>query len=206
MQKVMSKLKKGIPSLILGVGLMGLAGCATMMGVQRVAGQGTIDVTSKPADAEVYLNNFMVGRTPCKVPFTFTIDTYTGMPIETYVVRIHKDGYKDIAEAFQWVQVYGPSVFDVMGPWKFNLQTKRGVNNFDFVLEKIEGGGESNNAVSGSEKKALLLPDEKPVGKISNDKENKYLLFYENGNTIQVDKQTFESVGIKENQTKRPNL
>ncbi|MCX5713896.1 MAG: PEGA domain-containing protein [Candidatus Omnitrophica bacterium] len=201
-----NRFKRGAKMLILGAGLMGLAGCATMMGVQRVAGQGTIDVTSKPTDAEVYLNNFMVGRTPCKVPFTFTIDTYTGMPIETYVIRIHKEGYKDIAEAFQWVQVYGPSVFDVMGPWKFNLQTKRGVNNFNFVLEKIGGGGESNNAVSGSEKKALLLPDEKPVGKISNDKENKYLLFYENGNTIQVDKQTFESVGIKENQTKRPKL
>lgn len=90
--------------------------------------------------------------------------------------------------------------------WKFNLQTKRGVNNFDFVLERVGGGGESNNAVSGNEKKTLLLPDEKPVGKISNDKENKYLLFYENGNTIQVDKQTFESVEIKENQTQKPNL
>lgn len=73
-------------------------------------------------------------------------------------------------------------------------------------MERVGGGGESNNAVSGNEKKALLLPDEKPIGKISNNKENKYLLFYENGNTIQVDKQTFESVGIKENQIKRPNL
>jgi hypothetical protein len=190
---------KKINLLLLGFGLMGLAGCAAMVGIRRVPGQGSVGVSSKPTDAEVYLNNMLVGRTPCRVPFTITIDTYTSMPVETYTIKIHKDGYKDDADTFQWVQVYRPNMLDPMGDWKFNVQTRSGLNNFDFVLKETGEKSKVEAISSGNEKRLSLPPLETLVGKMFNVKENRYQLIYEGGNTFEVDKETFDSIKIEKN-------
>lgn len=63
---------------MIGLAAMALGGC-----VRR-----SIEVTSEPAGAMVWLNNEQVGRTPCETDFKF---------YGTYDVRVVLEGYEPIA-------------------------------------------------------------------------------------------------------------
>lgn len=68
---------RGMAMLGLGAVLLASGGC-----VQR-----TIEITSEPTGAQVYLNDVEVGRTPLEVGFTY---------FGTYDVRLRKDGYEPL--------------------------------------------------------------------------------------------------------------
>jgi len=73
------------PMLIVWVAATGLVGGC----VQR-----TINVTSQPEGALVYLNDEEVGRTPLRVPFTFYGE---------YDVRLEKGGYQTLTTTHEAV-------------------------------------------------------------------------------------------------------
>jgi hypothetical protein len=68
---------RGFVALALLVGLVLLAGCA----------RRTLDISSDPPGALVYLNDEEVGRTPMKYDFTWYSD---------YDVTLRKDGYETL--------------------------------------------------------------------------------------------------------------
>lgn len=67
-----------------GLAAFGL-GAIVLVGTGCV--QRTIEITSEPTGAQVYLNDVEVGRTPLEVGFTY---------FGTYDVRLRKDGYEPL--------------------------------------------------------------------------------------------------------------
>lgn len=129
--------------LFLMTGLLFLVtGCATVPFVRDVNTMYYLDVTSTPSDAEVYINDRLVGKTPsAQVPLTVT---YTSQPAfsfgtvnyvaqkEQYVLRVHKDGYSDAIETIPLV-VDGQGTFGGRESWIRPSKYK-----YNFVLKKNE--------------------------------------------------------------------
>jgi len=105
--------------------LIGLIGVASLAGgcVQR-----TINITSQPEGALVYLNDVEVGRTPLKVPFTF---------YGVYDVRLEKGGYQTLATAHEASPPGHDSIpMDLVNevvPWTTHV-----ILNWHFDLEPLQ--------------------------------------------------------------------
>lgn len=103
--------------ILIGLALVGLSGCATPVsdlfnggaGEETRSEIGSMVVTSNPSDAEIYLNDKLVGRTPSQsVPFSYQYKIwrqpmglgYTNPygAMSDNVLRISKKGYKDVFE------------------------------------------------------------------------------------------------------------
>jgi hypothetical protein len=124
--------------LLTGTFLFGLSGCYSLPIIDqpRVTESSTtcyIAVTSAPSDAEIYINNMLVGRTPSeRLPITvrYTVDkdwiSRWADVKEQYVLRVSKEGYKDEAE---------PLAFKSSENGLYVLLIK---SDFHFVLEKKE--------------------------------------------------------------------
>jgi hypothetical protein len=104
--------------------LIGLVGVALLTAgcVQR-----TINITSNPEGALVYLNDEEVGRTPCKVPFTF---------YGVYDVRLQKAGYQTLSTEHKAVAPghdrIGMDLINELVPW-----TSHVILNWHFELEEL---------------------------------------------------------------------
>ena len=104
--------------------LIGLIGVASLTAgcVQR-----TINITSNPEGALVYLNDEEVGRTPCKVPFTF---------YGVYDVRLQKAGYQTLSTEHKAVAPghdrIGMDLINELVPW-----TSHVILNWHFDLEEL---------------------------------------------------------------------
>jgi len=105
---------KALACITLGFVLAGSLGCVLR----------TINITSQPVGALVYLNDEEVGRTPLTVPFTF---------YGTYDVILEADGYQPLwtrQEAKSpWWECPGPDLIAEMLPnakaeqhWHFQMQ------------------------------------------------------------------------------------
>ncbi|MEM1213284.1 MAG: PEGA domain-containing protein [Planctomycetota bacterium] len=103
--------------------LVGGAGC-----VER-----TIEITSEPSGALVYLNDEEVGRTPVRVPFTF---------YGVYDVRLEREGYEPKwttgEAAAPWWDYPGPDLVAEMVPgaasrvaWHYELEASVPVEEVD---------------------------------------------------------------------------
>ncbi len=78
---------------------------APLLGIREVSTPSLpLQVTSTPSDAEVYLNDRFVGRTPCTLPIVLNVDTATMLPKEIPVIRVSKEGYRDEAKAMSITQ------------------------------------------------------------------------------------------------------
>ena len=74
----------------------------------------TLNITSSPGDAKVYINDNYVGRTPCYgVPLyiSYNIRDSYFEPFyieralrEQYILRVSKEGYKDATEQIDFVE------------------------------------------------------------------------------------------------------
>lgn len=87
--------------------MIGISGCAALpplIGVKEWTVNQVISVDSTPQGADVYMNDKLIGKTPCKVPVIFNIDTASYWPKEQYIIRVSKEGYKDAAEAVEFKQ------------------------------------------------------------------------------------------------------
>jgi len=105
----------GLGVLGLGAILLASTGC-----VQR-----TIEITSEPTGAQVYLNDVEVGRTPLEVGFTY---------FGTYDVRLRKDGYEPLmtsaktdAPMHEWpgidlVAMAWPATKETRIRWHFTME------------------------------------------------------------------------------------
>lgn len=81
--------------------------------------QRTMQITSEPEGAIVWVNDVEVGRTPVETSFTF---------YGTYDVRLRKEGYEPVSTsrvAQTPVYEYPPIDFVVMAlPWRTNTKVK----------------------------------------------------------------------------------
>ena len=133
---------KKITLFFLSISLMGLAGCAGLS-ILNPAGNHyngsynfMVDVSSTPSGAEIYLNNTLVGRTPCRVHImlkwemnTWGAD-FTQRVTEQYALKVSKKGYKD---AIEIIPVRSPVTGVLWGePPKVGLAK----TDFHFDLEK----------------------------------------------------------------------
>ena len=130
---------KHIIAVLIGLILFGtLSGCATVeptIFTPKNAFDFYFNISSVPDDAEVYINDRLFGRTPCKFPLTVSFITQPGLgftyyPRENYVLRVSKDGYRDnITQIiFYSDSCNGPSLKPgepaKEGTYNFNLEKK----------------------------------------------------------------------------------
>lgn len=116
--------------------ILGLTGCASLapfMGIKEMTmPPGPLEITSSPSGADVFLNDKLVGKTPCNVPLSLTLDTATWEPKMLYVIRVSKEGYRDAArpvEIRRGTNVFGEpkgglSGLEVVGKYHFELEKK----------------------------------------------------------------------------------
>lgn len=132
-------------------GLYALAGTALLLCLTGCV-ERTINITSEPEGALVYLNDEEVGRTPLSVPFKF---------YGTYDVRLQKTGYTPLwtsgkAEA-PWWEFPGPDLFaELMGNkvdvnWHYTL-APRDENNPDITLKNAQEMRERTVGQAGTKK------------------------------------------------------
>ena len=99
---------------------IGLQGCATSVsdifnggaGNEERSGISYITITSTPSDAEIYINDRLVGRTPSSnVPLSYKYEVWrqpyglghTNPYVkEGYIIRVSKKGYKDAFETIEF--------------------------------------------------------------------------------------------------------
>lgn len=123
--------------LILFGGIIMLNGCYSIPIIDqpRVTPSSSteyISVESTPSDAEIYINNMLVGRTPSKgLPITvhYTIDkdwiSRWADVREQYVLRVSKEGYKDEAEPLAFKSSEnGLGVFLIKSEFHFVLEPR----------------------------------------------------------------------------------
>ena len=127
---------KSIFLLLLGASLMSMIGCASLapfMGIKEMTMPPVpLEITSSPSGADVFLNDKLVGKTPCTVPLSLTLDTATWEPKMLYVIRVAKEGYRDAAkpvEIRRETNAFGESKgglsgLEVVGKYHFELEKK----------------------------------------------------------------------------------
>jgi len=75
--------------------ILGITGCASLapfMGIKETTFPPIpLEVTSSPSDAEVFVNDRFVGRTPCTTNVVLTFDTASWEPKEVPTIRVSKD-------------------------------------------------------------------------------------------------------------------
>lgn len=144
--------------LILFGGILLISGCVTTSPFETQQIQGSIirniRVSSEPGDAEIYVNNMLVGRTPSRpgeaqtVPLNvqYIVTKYGGLfptaqnttqpikPISQFVLKVSKEGYKDAAEPVEYGDVYRYHITFAMAE-DYTLLKK---DSYYFVLEKKE--------------------------------------------------------------------
>ena len=142
--------------LILFGGIALLSGCVTTSPFETQQIQGSvirnIRVSSEPGDAEIYVNNMLVGRTPSQpgeartVPLNvqYIVTKYGGLfptaqnttqpikPISQFALTVSKEGYKDVAEPIEYGDVYRYHITFAMAE-DYTLLKK---DYYHFVLEK----------------------------------------------------------------------
>jgi len=105
-----------IPKLILeGLAVMSIliiSGCATAPITTHRS--YTLNITSNPGNAKVYINDNYVGRTPCYgVPLNISYDMHDSFfePFyvervlkEQYILRVSMEGYKDATEQIDFIE------------------------------------------------------------------------------------------------------
>lgn len=132
-----------ITLFFLGISLMGLTGCATsplpLLGIKEMTTETiSLEITSTPSDADVYLNNMLVGRTPCSVPFSVNVDAATLKPKGMYIIRVSKEGYRDEVKP---VQIQKTALIDFTSypsGTKFVSPQLAILSAYNFVLKKRE--------------------------------------------------------------------
>lgn len=128
----MNSTRMGIGSALVGA-LILLGGC-----VER-----RVEVTSEPSGARVWLNDEMIGVTPCEAGFL-----YYG----TYDVRLDLDGYEPVHEGrvmraplyeYPIVDLAAtavPADFESVNSWHFVLEPSSGLDDDrDGLLERAQG-------------------------------------------------------------------
>ena len=100
-------------------------------------GVGQITVTSEPSDADVYINDKFVGKTPANgVAFSYQYKTwrqplglgYTGPEVAgTYVIKVSKNEYKD---AFENICI------DYLSTSYFTAECLLKKKDYHFILER----------------------------------------------------------------------
>ena len=141
------------------IGVIGLLTTALLAGgcVQR-----TIEITSTPTGAQVYLNDVEVGRTPLEVGFTY---------FGTYDVRLRKSGYEPLitsaktdAPMHEWpgfdlVAMAWPDTKETVIRWHFEMEPS--VVDEDALLERARMFREDFNGTGDeSETESADAPDE----------------------------------------------
>jgi hypothetical protein len=115
--------------------LGGCAGLTPLDGVEKEEFHTFyLTVTSTPSDANIYINDMLVGRTPSRsVPLhvKYGYEIYplwksASTPKENYILRVSKKGYKDAFENIRFTWRKG---------WSCSVPAKE---EYHFDLEKIE--------------------------------------------------------------------
>lgn len=116
--------------------ILGLTGCASLaplVGIKETTFPPMpVEVTSSPSDAEVFVNDRFVGRTPCTTNVVLTFDTASWEPKEVPTIRVSKDGYRDEARVLELTRrtsifgdpMSGPSKYEIRGKYDFELKKK----------------------------------------------------------------------------------
>ncbi len=144
--------------LILFGGIIMLSGCVTTSPFETQQIQGSvirnIKVSSEPGDAEIYVNNMLVGRTPSRsgevqvVPLNvqYIVTKYGGLfptaqntrqpikPTVQFILKVSKEGYKDAATPVEYGDVYRYHITFAIAE-DYTLFKK---DSYHFVLEKKE--------------------------------------------------------------------
>lgn len=139
---------KSVKIIFIGLMLLSLTGCAmtdTML-TNRYYTEGTVTynltVDSTPANALVYVNDRLIGKTPTKIPLLvnyrythYAINgTYSGQAQQQFVLRLEKEGYEDIIEPIKFESKNYAS-----GGWGDNWMEKPEKTEYHFKLEpKLE--------------------------------------------------------------------
>ena len=115
--------------------ILAISGCVTAPITSYSA--YTLKVTSNPEDAEVYLDDRLVGRTPCyNVSIFVAYDLHNSyfephyvskILKEQHIIRVSKEGYKDAIESVKFVK---------KGSWDFMPTPLK--TSYHFELEKEE--------------------------------------------------------------------
>ncbi len=123
-----------------GLLILSMTGCATLERMGR--GYETeeavtfyMKVFSAPSDAEIYINDRLVGRTPCErvplyVRYKCFNDALGGKSCSTdglYILRVSKTGYKDAIETIPFSRDEISSTYTAIQKliYYFNLETER---------------------------------------------------------------------------------
>ena len=108
--------------------------------------QRTINITSQPDGALVYLNDQEVGRTPLKVPFTF---------YGVYDVRVAKPGYETLVTHREAVapghDTVGMDLINEVVPWTTHV-----ILNWHFDLQEMAPVDEALAIDRGRQLRAML--------------------------------------------------
>lgn len=140
-----STMRHRLATVVLFVFTLGLMGC-----VDR-----TIEITSEPPGALVYLNDLEVGRTPCEVQFL-----YYG----TYDIRLVRDGYEPwIGPADARAPLYdlpGPDLVAELLPLRFQSRIK-----WHFDLQPVDADPAAMSDRARELRERLPNPDDEPETK-----------------------------------------
>jgi len=126
-------------SLFLIIGISGCAALPPLLGIKEAAINQVFTIESSPPDADVYINDKLVGRTPCKVPVVLNIDTATYWPKEQYLIRVSKEGYRDEVKPIEFKQ--RANIFDRGYDEYFGAEIAPGTKVwyfYNFTLQKKE--------------------------------------------------------------------
>lgn len=142
------------------IGAIGLLATSLLAGgcVQR-----TIEITSEPTGAQVYLNDVEVGRTPLEVGFTY---------FGTYDVRLRKAGYEPLTTnaktdapmhewpGFDMVAMAWPDTKRTVIRWHFEMEPS--IVDEDELLERARV---FRDGFDGSSTEAEAVPADEPGDK-----------------------------------------
>lgn len=136
--------------IVLSASLLGMSGCTTLTSFNQpvpVSKTLYLTVDSEPSDAEVYLNDRLVGRTPCSVPLVATfsqtrsqigalVGTFEDYLTQQYFLRVSKAGYKDAIRSVEFSRKS-----DYLGDAVFNTRTtyELASSRYSFRLIPISG-------------------------------------------------------------------
>lgn len=130
-----------IKYLLAGLGVFITAGCVSVPYINPPRTDDTsltfyIKVTSEPSDAEIYINDMLFGRTPIEsLPLAVSCINRKDWVEDTitvkgqYILKIHKKGYKDIAEPLEFT-------YSWQGKFDNEFRPSLKKSKFDFKLEK----------------------------------------------------------------------